>query len=54
MITDTPPRLPDTRAIRWLPSRWHYAWVIVAVYFAVTVVAAGVLIEDEKRLHGCC
>src|SRR5215472_19014583 len=42
MITDTPPRLPDTRGIRWLPSRWHYAWVIVAVCFAVTVMAAGV------------
>jgi sugar phosphate permease len=26
----------------WRPNRWHYAWVIVAVCFAVTVVAAGV------------
>src|SRR5215472_9782951 len=29
-------------AIRWLPSRWHYAWVIVAVCFAVAVMTAGV------------
>src|SRR4051812_21309373 len=29
-------------AIRWLPSRWHYAWVIVAVCFAVSVITAGV------------
>jgi sugar phosphate permease len=29
-------------AIRQLPRRWHYAWVIVAVCFAVTVMAAGV------------
>ena len=28
-------------AIGWLPRRWHYAWVIVAVCFAVTMVAAG-------------
>ena len=28
--------------IRWLPSRWHYAWVIVAVCFAVAVMTAGV------------
>src|ERR1700752_4634445 len=24
------------------PARWHYAWIIVAVCFAVTVMAAGV------------
>ena len=29
-------------AIGLLPSRWHYAWVIVAVTFAVVVVSAGV------------
>src|SRR5258707_2299097 len=28
--------------IRTFPSRLHYAWVIVAVTFAVTVVTAGV------------
>src|SRR5215471_1160197 len=26
----------------WRPARWHYAWIIVAVCFAVTVMAAGV------------
>src|SRR5215475_6767305 len=31
-----------TPAIGWLPNRWHYAWVIVAVCFAVAVMTAGV------------
>jgi cyanate permease len=31
-----------TPAIGWLPNRWHYAWVIVAVCFAVAVITAGV------------
>ena len=26
----------------WLPNRWHYAWTIVAVCFAVAVMTAGV------------
>ena len=26
----------------WLPKRWHYAWVIVSVCFAVVVMTAGV------------
>jgi sugar phosphate permease len=26
----------------WLPNRWHYAWIIVAVCFAVAVMTAGV------------
>ena len=29
-------------ATSWIPRRWHYAWVIVSVCFAVTVMAAGV------------
>ena len=29
-------------ATGWLPAQWHYAWVVVAVCFAVTVMAAGV------------
>src|SRR5437763_156688 len=28
--------------IKWLPNGWHYAWVIVAVIFAVAVMTAGV------------
>src|SRR6267154_2096235 len=28
--------------IKWLPNRWHYAWVVVAVCFAVAVMTAGV------------
>lgn len=27
---------------KWLPTGWHYAWVIVAVCFAVAVITAGV------------
>src|SRR6201981_2428334 len=27
---------------KWLPTGWHYAWVIVAVCFAVAVMTAGV------------
>jgi sugar phosphate permease len=26
----------------WLPNRWHYAWTVVAVCFAVAVMTAGV------------
>ena len=29
-------------AISWLPRKWHYAWVIVGVCFAVAVMTAGV------------
>ena len=29
-------------AAKWLPTGWHYAWTIVAVCFAVAVIAAGV------------
>src|SRR5215467_7272014 len=29
-------------AISWLARKWHYAWVIVAVCFAVAVMTAGV------------
>ena len=28
--------------LRWLPNRWHYAWIIVAVCFAVVSITAGV------------
>ena len=44
--------------IRWLPSRLHYAWVIVAVAFAVVVVTAGVrstpgvlIVPLEEEFH---
>src|SRR5712671_4660543 len=44
--------------IRPFPSGWHYAWVIVAVCFAVTVMAAGVratpgvlIVPFEKEFH---
>jgi len=44
--------------IRWLPSRLHYAWVIVAVAFAVAVVIAGVrstpgvlIVPLEEEFH---
>ena len=44
--------------IRSLPSRWHYAWVIVAVTFAVAVVTAGVratpgvlIVPLEEEFH---
>jgi cyanate permease len=29
-------------AMSWLPRKWHYAWVIVGVCFAVAVMTAGV------------
>jgi hypothetical protein len=29
-------------ALRWLPNRWHYAWIIVAVCFGVSSITAGV------------
>src|SRR5215470_7842978 len=45
-------------AIGLLPSRWHYAWVIVAVTFAVVVVSAGVratpgvlIVPLEEEFH---
>src|SRR5437763_8267083 len=28
--------------IKWLPNGWHYAWVVVAVCFAVAAMTAGV------------
>ena len=28
--------------IKWLPNRWHYAWVVVAICFAVAMMTAGV------------
>jgi sugar phosphate permease len=44
--------------IRWLPSGLHYAWVIVAVAFAVAVVTAGVrstpgvlIVPLEEEFH---
>jgi sugar phosphate permease len=44
--------------IRWLPSRLHYAWVIVAVIFAVAVMTAGVrstpgvlIVPLEEEFH---
>ena len=44
--------------IRWLPSTLHYAWVIVAVAFAVAVVTAGVrstpgvlIVPLEEEFH---
>src|SRR5258707_8452310 len=47
--------LPETRTI---PSRVHYAWVIVAVAFAVAVVTAGVratpgvlIVPLEEEFH---
>jgi len=45
-------------AIGLLPSRCHYAWVIVAVTFAVVVVSAGVratpgvlIVPLEQEFH---
>jgi sugar phosphate permease len=45
-------------AIRWLPIRLHYAWVIVAVVFAVAVTTAGVrstpgvlIVPLEEEFH---
>ena len=45
-------------AIRLIPNRWHYAWVIVAVTFAVVVVSAGVratpgvlIVPLEQEFH---
>jgi MFS family permease len=32
----------DGPAFKWLPARWHYAWIIVAVCFSVSVMTAGV------------